>query len=68
MTSEYELATFDKREFWLTKERLLANQENARVHIVLARHSQHSSPDMPPSMPDGGVPKIEHDGQWHTLH
>ncbi len=47
----------------------LANQENARVHIVLARHSQRtSSPDMRPSSPDSGVPKIEHDGQWHTLH
>lgn len=47
----------------------LANQENARVHIVLARHSQRSSsPDMRPSSPDSGVPKVEHDGQWHTLH
>lgn len=33
MTKEYELATFDKREFWLTKERLLANQENAHKEV-----------------------------------
>ncbi len=33
MTSEYELATFDKNEFWLTKERLLANQENAHKEV-----------------------------------
>ncbi len=47
----------------------LANQENARVHIVLARHSQRaSSPEMRPSSPDSSVPKVEHDGQWHTLH
>jgi hypothetical protein len=43
-----------------------------RVHIVLAR----SAPDdatMPippplPRVPEAEVPKVEHDGQWHTLH
>jgi NADH-quinone oxidoreductase subunit I len=34
MTSVYELATFDKDEFWLTKERLLANQENAHKEVL----------------------------------
>jgi NADH-quinone oxidoreductase subunit I len=33
MTSVYELATFDKNELWLTKERLLANQENAHKEV-----------------------------------
>jgi NAD-dependent dihydropyrimidine dehydrogenase PreA subunit len=35
MTSEYELATFDKDEFWLTKERLLANQEYAHKEVFV---------------------------------
>ncbi len=37
-----------------------------RVHIVLAR-GPHGLPLPPP--PDGAeVPKVQHDGQWHTLH
>jgi Peptidase MA superfamily len=45
-----------------------------RVHIVLARSQQQD--DAPPSMlpaamhrlPEIEVPKVEHDGTWHTLH
>ena len=33
MTQEYELATFNKDELWLTKERLMANAENARKEV-----------------------------------
>jgi hypothetical protein len=36
-----------------------------RVHIVLARSPQLA---MPPPPSEGDVPKIQHDGQWHTLH
>jgi NADH-quinone oxidoreductase subunit I len=43
MTSEYELATFDKREFWLTKERLLANQENAHKEVFARPDSTESA-------------------------
>ncbi|HVY30046.1 MAG TPA: peptidase MA family metallohydrolase [Polyangiaceae bacterium] len=45
-----------------------------RVHIVLARNQADDSapPSVPPAMlqklPDVEVPKVEHDGQWHTLH
>lgn len=46
-----------------------------RVHIVLARTSPDEtappSGSMPPPMPripEVEVPKVEHDGQWHTLH
>lgn len=46
-----------------------------RVHIVLAR-SQQQAEDAPPSIPPAAmhrlpeieVPKVEHDGAWHTLH
>jgi hypothetical protein len=45
-----------------------------RVHIVLARNN--NTDEAPPSVPPPAlqrvseveVPKVEHDGQWHTLH
>jgi hypothetical protein len=46
-----------------------------RVHIVLSRGSSSSDEapvSVPPAvmhrMPEVEVPKVEHDGQWHTLH
>jgi NADH-quinone oxidoreductase subunit I len=36
MTKVYELATFDKGDFWLTKEKLLANQVNAHKEVFVA--------------------------------
>jgi hypothetical protein len=44
-----------------------------RVHIVLAPTQTDDSPaSVPPPMlqrlPEVEVPKVEHDGQWHTLH
>ncbi len=43
--------------------------EQPRVHIVLARGtaSVTSTPFPTPGEPPE-VPKVEHDGQWHTLH
>jgi hypothetical protein len=44
-----------------------------RVHIVLARSQADDAPPViPPAalhrLPEIEVPKVEHDGQWHTLH
>jgi hypothetical protein len=43
-----------------------------RVHIVLARTeaAEEAPPVMPVVVPraEVEVPKVEHDGQWHTLH
>ena len=45
-----------------------------RVHIVLARaegSSEEAAASAAPAMmriPEVEVPKVEHDGQWHTLH
>ena len=36
MTSVYELATYDKRDFLLTKEKLVANQVNAHKELLKA--------------------------------
>jgi hypothetical protein len=39
-----------------------------RVHIVFARASQRV-PDVKPATPsEVEIPKVEHDGLWHTLH
>jgi hypothetical protein len=44
--------------------------EPPRVHIVLARGQQAAGGlSMPPPPPaETEVPKVQHDGQWHTLH
>jgi hypothetical protein len=47
-----------------------------RVHIVLPGHEAQVPSSVPsdlPAMPpapmfDGDVPRVEHDGRWHTLH
>jgi Peptidase MA superfamily len=50
-------------------ERKLAQAEQQpRLHIVFARSSRPSLPELGGSIPESEIPKIEHDGQWHTLH
>jgi hypothetical protein len=57
----------------LSRARAVAAQQ-PRVHIVLPGHQMNQEspqelPAMPPPPPlDIDVPKVEHDGQWHTLH
>jgi hypothetical protein len=44
-------------------------EENARIHIVLQRAPGVASTPMPPTQPSEiDVPRIQHDGTWHTLH
>jgi len=43
-------------------------QEAARVHIVLARSAEPPQAPVPPPLAEVEVPRVEHDGQWHTLH
>jgi hypothetical protein len=40
--------------------------EAPRVHIVLSRREERVEP--PLHAPEAEVPKVEHEGQWHTLH
>jgi hypothetical protein len=40
--------------------------QNGRVHIVLSPRREMEV--HPPPLPDGEVPKVEHEGHWHTLH
>jgi hypothetical protein len=43
-----------------------ASVEAPRVHIVLGRREERVEP--PLLAPEAEVPKVEHEGQWHTLH
>jgi len=49
------------------RARLAARSEAARVHIVLS-----PGPEGPPPLPrpisEVEIPRVEHNGQWHTLH
>ena len=50
------------------RRRLREAEENGRVRIVFARAQNDAPDDLPPPLPEGEVPKIEHEGRWHTLH
>ncbi|MET0595019.1 MAG: hypothetical protein ABW133_20135 [Polyangiaceae bacterium] len=54
------------------KSRVKAGGEPQRVHIVLSRREGREERAVPidPSMisSDADVPKVEHEGEWHTLH
>ena len=36
-----------------------------RVHIVLSRREEGAET---PFVPEAKVPRVEHEGEWHTLH
>jgi len=40
--------------------------EAPRVHIVLSRREERVEPPM--ITPEAEIPKVEHEGEWHTLH
>lgn len=51
------------------REREVVEEAPPRVHIVLTRPNEPEVPEIGPArggQPD--VPKVEHDGRWHTLH
>lgn len=51
------------------REREVVDEAPPRVHIVLTRPNEPEVPEIGPAR--GGqadVPKVEHDGRWHTLH
>jgi hypothetical protein len=50
------------------KRRRERGEEQARVHIVLSRASERAPRLRGPIPSETDVPKVEHDGQWHTLH
>jgi hypothetical protein len=50
------------------RQHLAQQQRGQRVHIVLARNPSATSTPLPPPQPEVEVPKVQHEGQWHTLH
>ena len=50
------------------RQRAAQAEAPPRVHIVLARSSEPEVVELRPELRDTDVPKIEHDGRWHTLH
>jgi hypothetical protein len=61
-----KLARWEREE--ASEDALSRMRENARVHIVLARTSSSGATPLPPAGPEIEVPKVQHEGQWHTLH
>ena len=51
------------------EDALKQTQENARIHIVLARAPSVQATPLPEARaPEIEVPRVQHEGQWHTLH
>jgi hypothetical protein len=46
-------------------QRAAAASERARVHIILSRRDERIDP---PMIAESEIPKVEHEGEWHTLH
>ena len=66
--SKKTLARWEQEEAREDMARIAASEAaQQRVHIVLARNNPPPMPMIPPPA-ETEVPKVEHDGQWHTLH
>lgn len=52
------------------EDEMKRQQEQARIHIVLSRNPNVQATPIPqPTVPpEIEVPRVQHDGQWHTLH
>lgn len=51
------------------EDQLRRLEESARIHIVLQRAPAGTATPIPaPAPPDLDVPRVQHDGTWHTLH
>jgi len=76
MKSRETLERWAREEASAELRRARANltvEPHARVHIVLPEHETPPPlptelPALPPGPQDAEVPRVEHDGQWHTLH
>jgi hypothetical protein len=51
------------------EDRLRKLEESARIHIVLQRAPTETATPLPSGSPaEIDVPRVQHDGTWHTLH
>lgn len=61
-------AAEEAREDALERRQTEEEQPAPRLHIVFARSNRPSLPELNSSIAESEVPKVEHDGRWHTLH
>lgn len=68
--SRETLQRWAKEEAVAELTRARAMLPEARVHIVLPGREPDAPelPALPAPLPEAEVPKVQHDGQWHTLH
>jgi hypothetical protein len=50
------------------RKREIVEEPPPRVHIVLTRPSEPGVVELRAGLRESDVPKVEHDGRWHTLH
>jgi hypothetical protein len=64
------LARWAREEAREDQARARLRAQEHRVHIVLARSPRESTlpTTPPPPPPEAEVPRVQHEGQWHTLH
>ncbi len=62
------LARWEREEAEEDARKRLPESVAPRVHIVIARSAQRSSEPRRPTISEVEIPKVEHEGQWHTLH
>ncbi len=66
--SKETLARWAKEEAAEDARKQEQEETQPRVHIVFTRASQRM-PEMKPPLPsEPEIPKVEHEGRWHTLH
>jgi NADH-quinone oxidoreductase subunit I len=63
MTRRYELATFDKSDFTLTKEKLIANQEYAHKEVYVRRAPKAEPAGAPKDEPGAGSEAGQEEGR-----
>ncbi|HMJ12888.1 MAG TPA: peptidase MA family metallohydrolase, partial [Polyangiaceae bacterium] len=62
------LARWEREEAEEDARKRRIESVSPRVHIVIARSAQRSSEPRRPAISEVEIPKVEHEGQWHTLH
>lgn len=67
--AEITLARWEREEAAEDElRRRLREAEAGRVRLVIAREPRGSAVPMKPPVEEAEVPRVEHDGRWHTLH
>jgi hypothetical protein len=66
--SQETLQRWAREEAAEAAEKPQTEQPSPRLHIVIARSAGRGVTERRPRISEVEIPKVEHDGQWHTLH